>query len=298
VTRRVRRNREERRRERLPRSRVREAEAAAAEAAEDDAAFSVDVVTTEASALFVAIQAAWSADDRAQLRELCGPELLVEWERRLDDLTARGWRNEVTVLDGPKVHYVGLVNRADDSDDRVVVRVEARLEDVVVDSAGARIKRTDSTSETTALKEYWTLSKRGGRWRLLSIEQAGEGQHHVTDELIARPDADTRVHDDAVIELAVADAAGPAAEVAALVSLEYAGDAHKAALDLSLVDGRFAPDVLETCARRAVAAWAEAVDGPDDALAAVASPAAVAELLYPSGGDPIRRVVRGPSCCA
>src|SRR5207237_1258949 len=60
-----------------------------------------------------------------------------------------------------------------------------------------------------------------------------------------------------------------------------------AALDLSLVDGRFAPDVLETVVRTAVAAWVEAIDGADDALDAVASPEAVAALLY--GGDASRR---------
>ena len=36
-----------------------------------------------------------------------------------------------------------------------------------------------------------------------------------------------------------------------------------AALDLSLADGRFSPDVLEVAARRAVAAWAQAIDGDD-----------------------------------
>jgi predicted lipid-binding transport protein (Tim44 family) len=283
-----------RRRERVPHSRVRQAERAAAEASEDDAAFSVEVVRSEATALFVAIQAAWSADDRAQLHRLCGEELLVEWERRLDDFASRGWRNQVSVLDGPRIRYVGLVNRADDTDDRVVVRVEAKLEDVVVDARGERITRSDSSSETTELEEYWTLTKRDGHWRLLSIEQAQEGQHNVTDALIASPDADTRLADDAVLELAAADAAGDATEVAGLVALDYAGDGRQAALDLSLVDGRFAPDVLETSARRAVAAWAEAVDGPDDALSAVARPAAVTELLHPTADDAIRRVVRGP----
>ena len=66
-------------------------------------------------------------------------------------------------------------------------------------------------------------------------------------------------------------------------------------MDLSLVDGRFAPDVLAAAARRAVAAWAEAVDGPDAALEAVASPEAIEQLLYPSAdGHNARLVVRGP----
>jgi predicted lipid-binding transport protein (Tim44 family) len=64
---------------------------------------------------------------------------------------------------------------------------------------------------------------------------------------------------------------------------------------MATIDGRFDPDVIEASARRAVAGWAEAVDGEDSALAAVATPPAVDELLY--GGDPTKRtrlVVRGP----
>jgi predicted lipid-binding transport protein (Tim44 family) len=75
----------------------------------------------------------------------------------------------------------------------------------------------------------------------------------------------------------------------------FDGDARARALDLSVADARFAPDVLEAAARRAVGAWAEAVDGDDAALERVASPDAVAALLY--AGDPSRKtrlVVRGP----
>jgi predicted lipid-binding transport protein (Tim44 family) len=61
------------------------------------------------------------------------------------------------------------------------------------------------------------------------------------------------------------------------------------------IDGRFDPDVLEASARRAVAAWAEAVDGDDVSLSLVAGQEAIDELLY--AGDESRRtrlVVRGP----
>ena len=78
-------------------------------------------------------------------------------------------------------------------------------------------------------------------------------------------------------------------------SFDFAGTARAEALDLSLADARFAPDVLEAAARRAVDAWAEAVDGEDAALERVASPEAIDALLY--GGDAQRRtrlVVRGP----
>jgi hypothetical protein len=61
------------------------------------------------------------------------------------------------------------------------------------------------------------------------------------------------------------------------------------------IDGRFDPDVLEASARRAMAAWAEAVDGDDVSLSLIASTAAIDDLLY--AGDSSKRtrlVVRGP----
>src|SRR6202012_3739007 len=68
------------------------------------------------------------------------------------------------------------------------------------------------------------------------------------------------------------------------------------ALDLSLPDGRFAPDVLEVTARRAATAWAEAVDGDDARLRSIAHGQAGRDLLHP--GDPSERtrlVGRGPT---
>ena len=63
----------------------------------------------------------------------------------------------------------------------------------------------------------------------------------------------------------MADGLPPGFTTADLAEVDFSGDARARALDLSLADARFAPDVLEAAARRAVAAWAEAVDGDDDA---------------------------------
>jgi predicted lipid-binding transport protein (Tim44 family) len=84
-------------------------------------------------------------------------------------------------------------------------------------------------------------------------------------------------------------------KVAEVADLDFDGDARAAANDLSLADGRFAPDVLEVAARRAVAAWAAAVDGDDAQLSAIADASVIGEMLHP--GDPsgqTRVVVRGP----
>jgi predicted lipid-binding transport protein (Tim44 family) len=277
------------------RERAERVELASAEAADDDPHFAADRVKADAAQLHRAIIEAWTARDRPALRRLLGPDLMVEWERRLDDFDRRGWHNVTELRAGPYVEYVGLVNRADDAEDRVTVRLQAVHHDVVVDRHGRMILRTGDTDGNVTLAEYWTLGKRDGRWVLLSIEQDAEGAHHLDAPIVASPwSDDDRLRDESLTELAVADAI-PAAQIAEVADLDFDGDARTAALDLAMVDGRFAPDVLEAAARRAVAAWAEAVDGDDAALEAMATPHAVHALLH--GGDASARtrlVVRGP----
>jgi len=282
-----------RRKIRRRRGRVR---TASAEAAEDDPYFAASELEGEARKLFVACQEAWDARDRERLASLVGDDLLVEWNRRLDDFEKKGWHNRVKVLEPPAIEYVGLVNREDDTEDRVVVRVRARLSAYVVDRTGRKIMRKESSDEEITLLEYWTLARRGKGWTVASIEQSGEGDHHLDAEIVASPWSDTqRLQDESLTELAVADGLPPGFTTADLAEIDFDGDARARALDLSLADARFAPDVLEAAARRAVAAWAEAVDGEDAPLSAVASREAVEALLY--GGDASRKtrlVVRGP----
>jgi predicted lipid-binding transport protein (Tim44 family) len=269
---------------------------ASAEAAEDDAYFAADELERHATALFRAAQTAWDARDREGLARLVGPDLLVEWNRRLDDFDRKGWHNRVEVLGDPAVLYVGITNRDDDTEDRAVVRVEAKLRAYVLDANGNKVMRTGEKDEFVALVEYWTLGRRDGQWIVQSIEQRAEGDHHLDEEIVASPwSDDQRLEDEALTELAAADALPEGFTTADLAEVGFEGDARAHALDLSVADARFAPDVLEAAARGAVGAWAEAVDGDDAALERVASPEAVGELLY--GGDASRRtrlVVRGP----
>ena len=245
--------------------RERRVELAAAEAADEDPMFSPDNVRAAGARLFTEVQAAWSDDDRIRLRGLVSPELLAEWERRLDDFERKGWHNRVEIIGEPTVSYVGL-------------------------------SRTGRPTETVRTREFWTLSKRAGHWVLASIEQGAEGSHALAENLIATPWSDDQgLRDEALTEQAVADAVPQGVKVSELADLDFSGDAHAAALDLSLADGRFAPDLLEIAARRAVAAWAQAIDGEDKPLLAVATSEATQAMLHP--GDPsgrTRMVVRGP----
>jgi predicted lipid-binding transport protein (Tim44 family) len=276
------------------RKRVARTITASAEAADDDAWFAAEAVQHDAADLFCEVQKAWDGRDRGRLGQLVGADLMVEWKRRLDHFDAIRWHNRVEVREGPAVEYVGIVNREEDAEDRVCVRLSGKLFDVVETEGGKRVQRKGETEDVTAFSEFWTLARHDGHWMVVSIEQEEEGKHNLDEPLVPTPWADDqRLHDEARVEQAQAGAAGE--NVATLISVEFADDARKAALDLSLVDDRYSPDVLEAAARRALPAWAEAVDGDDAALEAVAEPDAVQQLLY--GDDASARtrlVVRGP----
>ena len=279
------------------RQRERRVELAAAEAEDENPIFGPSAVREAAAQLFADIQSAWSADNRVALRGLITPELLTEWERRLDDFERKGWRNIVEPAGPPKVEYLGIMRRerGQENLDRVVVRIEAKLRDYVTDSSGRRIKREGAVTESVRMREYWTLQRRGEHWVLASIESGAQGEHALKDKIVQTHWADEQaLRDESLVEGAVAQSTPDGFKLAELADLQFSGDAHAAALDLSLRDGRFAPDILEVAARRAVAAWADAVDGPDDELRKVATAEAVSELLHPGDSSGrTRLVVRG-----
>jgi predicted lipid-binding transport protein (Tim44 family) len=259
--------------------------------------FAADAVKAAADTLYRELQTAWSERDVAALQSRLGPDLLVEWRRRLEDFERKGWINSVAIEKGPGIAYVGLVNREGEGEDRVTVSISATLRSVVRTSDGFTMYRDEDSDKDGLIDicEYWTLARSGDGWRLVSIEQEEEGAHHLHAAIVTAPwSDDARLSDETVVELAAADAPAPEVNVSELVSVEFEGTAREKALDLALADPRCAPDVLEVAARRAVEAWAEAVDGDDAALLAVATPEAAHALLYPDGGEQARVVVRGP----
>ena len=146
------------------------------------------------------------------------------------------------------------------------------------------------------MAEYWTLGKRDGHWIVVSIEQDREGRHELSEPIIATPWADsTRLQEESLAEQAASEKPHEGFTVADVANPEFTGSARAAALDLSLVDGRFAPDLLAAEARRVVAAWAGAIDGDRSELAQLSTSSALHELLH--AGDPTEKtrvVVRGP----
>lgn len=271
---------------------------AAAVAADDDPMFEPEAVRESADRMFRAAQAAWDARDYDALAQLLVPDLMVEWRRRLEDFRRKGWHNRVEVLRIDSIEYLGLTNREGHDEDRVTVRVSAHLRDYVQLRGGQILHRNEEHDDTVALVEFWTFAKHpsGEGWIIATIETDAEGQHVLDAEIVHSPwNDDERMADASLLEVAALDKLPEGVSTAEVADLDYAGDARTAALDLSLVDGRWAPDVLEASVRRAVGAWALAVDGADTSLLDVATPQAADELLHL--GDRSKRtrlVIRGP----
>ena len=124
---------------------------------------------------------------------MVGPELMVEWRRRLDDFAAKGLHNRVVVRENA-AEYVGMTNLPAEEDDRAVVRVSAVCDDWVVDANGATMHHTGNATSETWVREYWTLVMRDGHWTLSSIEQDAEGEHQLTAPLVAERGRRRRRH--------------------------------------------------------------------------------------------------------
>ena len=161
----------------------------------------------------------------------------------------------------PRVDILGVINRARESEDRVVVRVRAR-------------------SQRGAIDERWTLAHRAARWRLLT--QAGDplAEPLLTAPLIPGPeDDDQRLNETSLQELSAQPRTG--STPGALV--DTGAPAPEQLRDLSVVDERFDPMLIESAVAHIVQAWEQSSDGSDAPLLAVATGAGAHALMFPAG---------------
>lgn len=178
--------------------REREIEPAAREAAKQDAAFEPEAVQDQAARLFTMVYGL-RQNDRDRLKRLMSPEAYDEWDRRTTDLESKHRSDDVIeVRDEPTVRYVGLRNLAADSDDRVVVRIDATLFYSRVNWRGKTVLDGDQHGAyRTRVSEYWTLAKNLDRsqtdpvWMVVLIERDREGGHELQEKIIATPQDDT-----------------------------------------------------------------------------------------------------------
>jgi hypothetical protein len=211
------------------------------------------------------------------------------WAHVLKELLGRdaaGWCEFTGAAPGSTVEarlrrldLVRVLDRGEAGTPRVVFRVESSL------SVSGGIGSEEHTTRV-----YWTLARKSSDWELVAVEDEHNGKRHLKQLPSETPELDVaRLHDREVLESATTNI--PEGELEArYVNGEHA--CHELILDLSLVDDRFAPPVIECSARRLLAAWEEATNGRPDALEGLASKSSIDRILLPERGLP--RSLREP----
>jgi hypothetical protein len=211
------------------------------------------------------------------------------WASVLKELLGReaaGWCDFAGAAPGSTVEarlrrldLVRILDRGEEGMPRVVFRVESGL-----------TVRGRSASEERTSSVYWTLARDSSGWRLVAVEDEHNGKRHLRQLPAATPELDVdRLHDREVLEAATTDIVEGRLD-GHYVNGERA--CHELLLDLSLVDERFGPEVIESSARRLLGAWEEATNGRRDALEGLASESSIQRILLPERGLP--RALREP----
>jgi predicted lipid-binding transport protein (Tim44 family) len=236
------------------RRRAAQVEARVEAVADTDATFALDALKERAVWLYTTAQRAWTARDRAVLKQILAPVLYVKWDEELRDYEARGEVNVVEIVSGPTVELVNVANRAGETNDTVTFRITASLHDYVRRADGSAAVRKDRSTRPV---EYWTLRKdASGTWIVASVEQAAEGAHHLTAAIETDVWDQKAVAREAVLEVAQNTSVPGAGDVLSLTGISWSTDADAAAGDLSVLDGRFDKAVLEVAVEQFLEEWA------------------------------------------
>jgi hypothetical protein len=258
-------------------ARANRAHYAAVEAAEDDPIFSPDVVERAVLQVVRIAQTIWQTGDLGALRVRPDSALVRAWA-----LSRQAWLgHDLQVLGKPAVDLIRVVNRGDQTEDRVITRVRVRL---LCKDPGLML-----SERYFRLDERWTFGRSGGQWGLLSVDGDPLASPVLTAPLIPTPWSDTeRLREESFADLANAQKVGPQVDLSALVSPDK--PPALALPDLSVVDGRFAPGLIAAELAHLIEAWEEAVTGSEAPFAKLAGDEARAALLRPAPGA--RMVIR------
>lgn len=266
-----------RRAELRERRRARKAQAAAVEASLEDEAFAPERVRGTVREMLAFAEDVWSErEPRTSTR--VDAQVIRLWARSMT-----GWLGVgVRLVDEPAVDFLRVVNRPGEDEDRLVLRVRLRLRRARHGQLGE--------ARTVTVDERWTLGRAHGDWTVLSIDPDPLAPGVLAAGLIpAEWEDQQRLREQSLAELGTTDAAIDATDLSGLVSPSAAPPQQL--LELSQVDGRFDPELIDATIRHIVEAWEEAGTGSQRPLASLASPEAFQMLLHPPLGDPRNRLV-------
>jgi hypothetical protein len=251
---------------------------AAVEAAEDDPTFSPEAIEQSIIEIVVLGDSLWSGGSLGPLESRPDAALVRVWARSWQSWLGTGLK----VVQEPSIDILGLVNRHDEGEDRVVVRVRQRIhcQHPRVEVLGAHHAHLD---------ERWTLGRSGSSWCLLSVSGDPLAGPVLTAPLISNPASDTeRLREESFADMAKAQNVGDFVDLSGLVDPD--DPPSLALLDLSVIDGRFLPALIAALLAHLLESWVLAVNGSEVPLAELASTEATETLLRPGGGT--RLIVR------
>jgi hypothetical protein len=249
--------------------------AVVAAVAEVDPDFALDPAELRRFAVerIAAQREAWRAGDFATIAELLHQTYRYEPGRYTIDYE-----------EDPVARVQWAVRAGDDEPWRIVLFVSVQLHRR---ATSRRVALHDlGADEWDLVGVWWTLVRDGDSWRLARVEEQERGLHYRKDPLPNAP-RDAELRDEATVEVATGDGAAAAA-VATLTEAD--GPVRSRLLDLSLVDGRFAPDAIAACVGEIARAWEAATeDGERAGLGRWSAPDVVDDLCHPTPNG-VRRV--------
>ena len=253
-------------------NRARRAHYAAVEAAEDNPDFSPEAVEHFVDQVVAIATDLWRGGRGTGLSSRPDGALVRNWAWSRQAWLGMG----LEVRRKPSVDLLDVVNRGYEDEDRVVVRVRLHLRcpHPQVNVMSLRYLHLD---------ERWTLGRYDGQWVLLSVEGDPLAGPVLSAPLVPNPSADTeRLREESLAELGEAQKVGDDVVLSDLVSPDERP--AFALLDLSVVDGRFAPALIAAELAHLIEAWEEAVTQSEAPLERLASVEAREALLRPRSG--------------
>ena len=155
---------------------------------------------------------------------------------------------DVYAKDDRRIDLLRIENRGREGRDQVTVRVRLTL-------ITPGLRRLDHRRRRW-IDERWTLLLiKGQTWRLVKAEGFSTEAMSLIGAQITNPaEDDQRLQEQALGELVVVH--DPAVEIASLTDRQ--APAHQQLLDLSVVDDRFSPAVIEVTLKRLIELWEQA----------------------------------------
>ncbi len=259
-------------------SRAIRAHYAAVEASEDAPSFSPDVIDQSVTDIVALADNLWRTGAFGSLYDRPDAGLVRAWARSWQTSLGR----DLEVVGPPSIDLLSVVNRNDENEDRIVARVRLRIhcKHPKVGMLGPHHAHVD---------QRWTFGRTGGDWFLLSMGGDPLAGPLLMAALIPSASSDTeRLTEESLAELADTQKLGADVPIADLVTPEESPAV--ALLDLSVVDGRFLPALIQAELTHLLAAWEGAAVGSEAPLEALADDRAREALLRPRQGQ--RLIVR------